>query len=188
MPDVALSFVIPLLQQRRDHRARSSTTSRRSTIDGGHEIVLVNDGSADDTSEVCRDLVRTAARADHAHRARAQLRRAQRRAHRLAPRPRRPHRQPRRRRSESAARKRCGCGSTRSATDLDVVFGHYEIKQHSALAERRQLVHEPDDRLGARQAAWLLPFELSLRERVRGAAGRRATPARIRTSTACCCR
>ena len=28
-------------------------------IEGGHEVVLVNDGSADQTSIVCRDLVRT---------------------------------------------------------------------------------------------------------------------------------
>ena len=33
---------------------------RRFTIAGGHEIVLVNDGSADATAEVCRELVRTA--------------------------------------------------------------------------------------------------------------------------------
>ena len=71
---------------------------------------------------------------------------------------------------------------------LDVVFGHYEVKQHSALAQLRQLVHQPDDRLGARQAAGLLSVELPLRQRVRDAHRSRATPARIRTSTACCCR
>ena len=56
---------------------------------------------------------------------------------------------------------------------LDVVFGHYEVKRHSTLAQRRQLVHEPHDRLGARQAAGLLPLELSLRQRVRDRPGRR---------------
>ena len=30
------------------------------TIDGGHEIVLVNDGSPDDSLAVCRDLVERA--------------------------------------------------------------------------------------------------------------------------------
>ena len=32
-------------------------TSKVSQIEGGHEIVLVNDGSTDRTSDVCRDLV-----------------------------------------------------------------------------------------------------------------------------------
>src|SRR4029453_3855364 len=57
--DPALSFVIPLYNSAatigpliRDIEAL--------TIEGGHEIVLVNDGSADETSQVCRELVRTA--------------------------------------------------------------------------------------------------------------------------------
>jgi undecaprenyl-phosphate 4-deoxy-4-formamido-L-arabinose transferase len=56
MADLALSFVIPLY--------RSSETIgtvvrdiEALTIEGGHEIVLVNDGSEDRTSEVCRGLV-----------------------------------------------------------------------------------------------------------------------------------
>ena len=56
MPAPALSFVIPLY--------RSSETIaavvhdiERLTVEGGHEIVLVNDGSEDRTSEVCRGLV-----------------------------------------------------------------------------------------------------------------------------------
>lgn len=55
----ALSFVIPLYN--------SATTIAAVvreiegfTIAGGHEIVLVNDGSADATAEVCRELLRTA--------------------------------------------------------------------------------------------------------------------------------
>src|SRR5215218_10353602 len=31
----------------------------RLSIEGGHEIVLVNDGGADNTMDVCRDLVRS---------------------------------------------------------------------------------------------------------------------------------
>jgi undecaprenyl-phosphate 4-deoxy-4-formamido-L-arabinose transferase len=30
------------------------------TVEGGHELVLVNDGSSDDTASICRELVRTA--------------------------------------------------------------------------------------------------------------------------------
>lgn len=55
----ALSFVIPLY-----HSAATIGPLVRSletlTIAGGHEIVLVNDGSRDDTAAVCRELVRTA--------------------------------------------------------------------------------------------------------------------------------
>lgn len=55
----ALSFVIPLYNS-----AATIASLVRDietlTIDGGHEVVLVNDGSADGTSDVCRDLVRDA--------------------------------------------------------------------------------------------------------------------------------
>jgi glycosyltransferase involved in cell wall biosynthesis len=54
----ALSFVIPLYNS----AATIGPLVRAIealTIEGGHEIVLVNDGSADATSEVCRELVRT---------------------------------------------------------------------------------------------------------------------------------
>jgi undecaprenyl-phosphate 4-deoxy-4-formamido-L-arabinose transferase len=55
----ALTFVIPL------YNSAATIASlvhdiEALTIDGGHEIILVNDGSADTTTEVCRDLVRHA--------------------------------------------------------------------------------------------------------------------------------
>jgi glycosyltransferase involved in cell wall biosynthesis len=55
----ALTFVIPL------YNSAATIASlvhdiEALTIDGGHEVVLVNDGSADTTTAVCRDLVRRA--------------------------------------------------------------------------------------------------------------------------------
>lgn len=61
MTSVALSFVIPLY----DSAQTIGDVVREIeglAIEGGHEIILVNDGSGDDTSEVCRGLVRAAAR------------------------------------------------------------------------------------------------------------------------------
>lgn len=100
------------------------------TIEGGHEIVLVNDGGSDDTMDVCRDLVRTArvpmtvveharnfgehnavltgwrhARGDHIVNLDDDGQNPPREAVRLW---------------EHA-----------KATGMDVVFGHYEVKQHS---------------------------------------------------------
>jgi glycosyltransferase involved in cell wall biosynthesis len=56
---LALSFVIPL------YNSAATITSlvheiEALTIEGGHEVILVDDGSADATTKVCRDLVRTA--------------------------------------------------------------------------------------------------------------------------------
>jgi undecaprenyl-phosphate 4-deoxy-4-formamido-L-arabinose transferase len=56
---LALSFVIPL------YNSAATIASlvhdiEALTIDGGHEVVLVNDGSADATTDACRDLIRTA--------------------------------------------------------------------------------------------------------------------------------
>lgn len=59
MSGPALSFVIPLY-----HSAETIGTVVHAiealTIPGGHEIVLVHDGSGETTSAVCRELVRTA--------------------------------------------------------------------------------------------------------------------------------
>ena len=59
MSSVALSFVIPLY-----HSAETIGAVVREiealAIPGGHEIVLVHDGSGEATSAACRELVRTA--------------------------------------------------------------------------------------------------------------------------------
>ena len=52
----AVSFVIPLFQSA-DTIADLVRDLEGFQIEGGHEIVLVNDGSSDKTSEVCRELV-----------------------------------------------------------------------------------------------------------------------------------
>jgi glycosyltransferase involved in cell wall biosynthesis len=53
----ALSFVIPMYNSAPTIAALVRDIDAL-TIDGGHEIVLVNDGSADRTLEVCRELAR----------------------------------------------------------------------------------------------------------------------------------
>jgi undecaprenyl-phosphate 4-deoxy-4-formamido-L-arabinose transferase len=59
MPSLALSFVIPLYKSA-DTIAGVVRDIEALKIDGGHEIILVNDGSGDRTGEVCRELVKTA--------------------------------------------------------------------------------------------------------------------------------
>ena len=56
---IALSFVIPLYNSAATI-APLVHDIEQLPIDGGHEIVLVNDGSADGTTAICHDLVRTA--------------------------------------------------------------------------------------------------------------------------------
>jgi undecaprenyl-phosphate 4-deoxy-4-formamido-L-arabinose transferase len=56
---VALSFVIPLYRSA-DTIGPLVRAIEALHVDGGHEIILVNDGSRDRTSEVCRALVRDA--------------------------------------------------------------------------------------------------------------------------------
>lgn len=53
----ALSFVIPLYNSAETIEAVVRDIEALA-VDGGHEIVLVNDGSADATAEVCRTLLR----------------------------------------------------------------------------------------------------------------------------------
>ena len=56
MPAPALSFVIPLYRSAETIAAVVRDIEGLS-IEGGHEIILVNDGSEDRTAEVCRGLV-----------------------------------------------------------------------------------------------------------------------------------
>ena len=58
-PTPALSFVIPLYRSAETIGAVVRQIEAL-TIPGGHEIVLVNDGSPDDTARVCQELLRTA--------------------------------------------------------------------------------------------------------------------------------
>src|SRR5262245_26559558 len=59
MPDTpSLTFVIPLFNSGPTIGSLVRDI-QNLTIEGGHEIVLVNDGSSDDTSDVCQELVRT---------------------------------------------------------------------------------------------------------------------------------
>ncbi len=58
MPPV-LSFVIPLYKSA-DTIASVVKDIEDLQIEGGHEVVLVNDGSGDRTADVCRELVRAA--------------------------------------------------------------------------------------------------------------------------------
>ena len=55
----ALSFVIPLYRSAETIGAVVRDIESLH-VDGGHEIILVNDGSGDATGEVCRELVRHA--------------------------------------------------------------------------------------------------------------------------------
>jgi len=57
MPSVALSFVIPLYCSA-ETIAPLVREIDALAVEGGHEIILVNDGSSDTTSEVCRRLLR----------------------------------------------------------------------------------------------------------------------------------
>ncbi|HKB92417.1 MAG TPA: glycosyltransferase, partial [Opitutaceae bacterium] len=58
-PKYALSFVIPLYQSAGPIRTVVKELERL-LVDGGHEIILVNDGSPDATASVCRELIREA--------------------------------------------------------------------------------------------------------------------------------
>ncbi|MEO5896305.1 MAG: glycosyltransferase [Vicinamibacterales bacterium] len=57
--NLSLTFVIPLYNSA-DTIAPLVREIEGLSVAGGHEIVLVNDGSADRTSEICRELLRSA--------------------------------------------------------------------------------------------------------------------------------
>ncbi len=126
----ALSFVIPLYRSAetigdvvRDIQALS--------VEGGHEIVLVHDGSGEDTSRVCRQLLREAkvpirlvehARNYGEHNAVLTGWRHAQGAHVVNLDDDGQH----------PPREAVRMWEHAKATGLDVVFGHYEEKQHSA--------------------------------------------------------
>jgi glycosyltransferase involved in cell wall biosynthesis len=125
----ALSFVIPM------YNAAPTIASlvrdiEQLTVDGGHEIVLVNDGGSDNTMEVCRGLLRAArvpitvvehARNFGEHNAvLTGWRHA--RGHHIVNLDDDGQNPPR-----EAAR----LWQHAIASGMDVVYGHYEVKQHS---------------------------------------------------------
>src|SRR4029450_12669550 len=61
MQSFALSFVIPLYRSAETISAVVADVEALD-VEGGHEIILVNDGSEDRTSDVCRGLVARAGR------------------------------------------------------------------------------------------------------------------------------
>ena len=126
----ALSFVIPLYNSA-ETIAPLVHRIEQMAVEGGHEIVLVNDGSGDATADVCRDLVRSArvpiAYVEHArnfgeHNAVLTGWRYARGAHivNLDDDGQNP--------PDEAVR----LWQHAKSTGLDVVFGHYDVKQHSA--------------------------------------------------------
>ena len=58
-PEPALSFVIPLYYSADTIRPLVKTIEALQ-VEGGHELILVNDGSTDTTMAVCRELIREA--------------------------------------------------------------------------------------------------------------------------------
>ena len=126
----ALSFVIPLYRS-----AETIGTVVHAieglTITGGHEIILVNDGSGDATGDVCRDLVKNArvpiTLVEHArnygeHNAVLTGWRHARGAHIVNLDD----------DGQNPPAEAVRLWEEAKATGLDVVFGHYAEKQHSA--------------------------------------------------------
>jgi len=125
----ALSFVVPM------YNAASTIGAlvhdiEQLQVDGGHEIVLVNDGGMDDTLAVCRQLVRTArvpvtvvehARNFGEHNAVLTGWRHARGAHIVNLDD----------DGQNPPREAIRLWQHAKATGADVVFGHYETKQHS---------------------------------------------------------
>jgi glycosyltransferase involved in cell wall biosynthesis len=125
----ALSFVIPLYNSAATIASLVRDIERLS-IEGGHEIVLVDDGSSDETTSICRDLVAASpvhitliehARNFGEHNAVLTGWRHARGTHvvNLDDDGQNP--------PEEAVR----LWQHARETELDVVFGHYEVKQHS---------------------------------------------------------
>jgi glycosyltransferase involved in cell wall biosynthesis len=129
MPALALSFVVPLYKSA-ETIAAVVRDIESLEIEGGHEIILVNDGSADRTSDVVRGLMRDAnvpitliehARNFGEHNAVLTGWRHARGAHivNLDDDGQNPPTEAKRLWEQA------------KATGLDVIFGHYRMKQHS---------------------------------------------------------
>lgn len=125
----ALSFVIPLYNSAATI-APLVRDIEALVIDGGHEVVLVNDGSADGTATVCRELVRSArvpitfvehARNFGEHNAVLTGWRHARGAHIVNLDD----------DGQNPPTEAVRLWEHAKANGLDVVFGHYEVKQHS---------------------------------------------------------
>ena len=126
-----------------------SPRSRRWTIAGGHEIVLVNDGSPDDSLAVCRGLVARARVPITLVEPVAQLRRAQRGDGRAAPRPRRPCHHHGRRSAEPAGGGRAPARLSPRRAAREVIYTYYDEKQHARWRN-----------LGSRFTNWVAGFVL----------------------------
>jgi glycosyltransferase involved in cell wall biosynthesis len=125
----ALSFVVPMYNAAATIAALVHDIEQLE-IEGGHEIVLVNDGGSDNTMEVCRDLVRTArvpvtviehARNFGEHNAVLTGWRHARGEHIVNLDD----------DGQNPPREAVRLWQHAKATGVDVVFGHYETKQHS---------------------------------------------------------
>lgn len=131
MQSFALSFVIPLYRSAETIGAVVADIEALQ-IEGGHEIVLVNDGSNDRTSEVCRALVARAGRVpitliEHArnygeHNAVLTGWRAARGAHVVNLDD----------DGQNPPAEAVRLWQEARRTGLDVIFGHYKEKRHSA--------------------------------------------------------
>jgi undecaprenyl-phosphate 4-deoxy-4-formamido-L-arabinose transferase len=125
----ALSFVIPLYNSAETIGAVVAAIEGL-TVEGGHEIVLVNDGSSDATAEVCRALLKTArvpvtyiehARNFGEHNAVLTGWRHATGAHLVNLDD----------DGQNPPAEAVRMWQHAKAADLDVVFGHYAVKQHS---------------------------------------------------------
>ena len=130
MSDLVLSFVIPLYRSAETIGAVVRAIEELK-VEGGHEIVLVNDGSPDATAAVCRELVKEArvpiTYVEHArnygeHNAVLTGWRQARGAHIVNLDD----------DGQNPPAEGVRMWAHAKAAGLDVVFGHYEVKQHSA--------------------------------------------------------